>query len=152
MPLLELNDLHQGYRGKPVVRGISLTLGAGAYGLLGPNGAGKSTLLRTVATADRPTSGDLRLFGEEVRTGRQLRAWATSPRASPTPATSPSPTSSATAPGFARCRAGAFRRRRTRPWNASGSPAGRTPPCASSPAECSAGRASPKRSSVNRTW
>ncbi|MER6719017.1 ABC transporter ATP-binding protein [Streptomyces halstedii] len=74
MPLLELNDLHQGYRRKSVVRGVSLTLGAGAYGLLGPNGAGKSTLLRTVATADRPTSGSLRLFGEEVRTGRQLRA------------------------------------------------------------------------------
>ncbi|MER6912379.1 AAA family ATPase [Streptomyces sp. NPDC000594] len=49
MPLLEVNALHQGYRRKPVIRGLDLTLDTGAFGLLGPNGAGKSTLLRSLA-------------------------------------------------------------------------------------------------------
>lgn len=74
MLLVEVNDLHQGYRGKPVVQGVSLTLEAGAFGLLGPNGAGKSTLLRSLATASRPASGTLRLFGRDVRTAKELRA------------------------------------------------------------------------------
>ncbi|GAB3956206.1 ATP-binding cassette domain-containing protein [Streptomyces sparsus] len=73
MPLVEVNDLHQGYRGKQVIQGLSLTLEAGAFGLLGPNGAGKSTFLRSLATASRPASGTLRLFDQEVRTLKQLR-------------------------------------------------------------------------------
>ncbi|MEU7023819.1 ATP-binding cassette domain-containing protein [Streptomyces sp. NPDC046203] len=74
MSLLEVNALHQGYRRKPVIRGIDLELGAGAFGLLGPNGAGKSTLLRTLATIDRPGSGTLRLLGGDVSTAKELRA------------------------------------------------------------------------------
>ncbi|MFI5616584.1 ATP-binding cassette domain-containing protein [Streptomyces sp. NPDC051567] len=74
MPLLEVNDLHQGYRRKPVVRGLNLELDAGAFGLLGPNGAGKSTLLRSLATISRPTSGSIRVFGQEVATAKELRA------------------------------------------------------------------------------
>ncbi|AJE42459.1 ATP-binding cassette domain-containing protein [Streptomyces nodosus] len=74
MPLLEMHALHQGYRGKPVIRGVGLELDAGAFGLLGPNGAGKSTLLRSLATMSRPTSGSIRLFGHEVTTAKQLRA------------------------------------------------------------------------------
>ncbi|WP_344257722.1 ATP-binding cassette domain-containing protein [Streptomyces sodiiphilus] len=69
-----MNGLHQGYRGKPVLRGVSLSLEKGVYGLLGPNGAGKSTLLRVLATAAAPQEGTLRLFGGEVRTRGEVRA------------------------------------------------------------------------------
>ncbi len=74
MLIVDVKDLHQGYRGRPVVRGVSLGLGAGAFGLLGPNGAGKSTLLRSLATVSAPTSGTLRLFGHDVRARKELRA------------------------------------------------------------------------------
>ncbi|MER5361829.1 ATP-binding cassette domain-containing protein [Streptomyces sp. NPDC002785] len=74
MPLIEVNALHQGYKRKPVVRGLDLELDVGAFGLLGPNGAGKSTLLRSLATINRPTSGSVRVFGHEVTTAKQLRA------------------------------------------------------------------------------
>ncbi len=51
----------------PALDRIDLTVRRGSWLLLlGPNGAGKSTLLRVLATLLRPTSGTLRLFGEEA--------------------------------------------------------------------------------------
>lgn len=73
--MLEAIGLSQGYRRKPVIRDLHLTMGAGAFGLLGPNGAGKSTLLRTLATVSPPgRPGQLKLFGEPLLTRKQLRA------------------------------------------------------------------------------
>lgn len=36
------------------------------FGLLGPNGAGKTTLISTITTLEKPTSGDVKVFGESV--------------------------------------------------------------------------------------
>ena len=50
MTQLRLENIHAGYKGTDVLRGISLTLKEGScIGILGPNGAGKSTLLKTVS-------------------------------------------------------------------------------------------------------
>lgn len=38
---------------------IDLVIQPGMFGLLGPNGAGKSTLMRTIATLQKPDSGEL---------------------------------------------------------------------------------------------
>jgi len=46
----------------PILRGLSLTVGAGEItGLIGPNGAGKSTLMKTLAGFLEPDSGQVLL-------------------------------------------------------------------------------------------
>jgi len=50
-----------------VLHGIDLTLARGEFcAVMGPSGSGKSTLLNIVGLLDRPTSGSLRIGGEET--------------------------------------------------------------------------------------
>ena len=66
-PLLEVRDLHAGYRDVPVLRGISLTVGAGEIvALVGQSGSGKSTLLHIAGLLERPTSGEILIDGRAV--------------------------------------------------------------------------------------
>jgi ATP-binding cassette subfamily F protein 3 len=59
--LLTLEGLDAGHSGVAVLRGVDLTLRAGArVGLLGANGAGKSTLVRTLAGELAPLAGERR--------------------------------------------------------------------------------------------
>lgn len=58
MSELKARDLAVGYRGKPVVSGINLTVAPGKIlVVIGPNGAGKTTILRTLAGMTPPVSG-----------------------------------------------------------------------------------------------
>jgi lipopolysaccharide export system ATP-binding protein len=61
LPGLAAQGLAKSYRGRPVVRGVSLELRRGeAVGLLGPNGAGKTTvfyMLTGLVAADKGTVG-----------------------------------------------------------------------------------------------
>lgn len=60
--------------GRAVIDRVSLVVEPGTVlGLVGPNGSGKSTLLRTVYRALRPSSGTVRIDGDDVRslTSRQ---------------------------------------------------------------------------------
>ena len=50
----------------PVLRDISLELDDGeALAVMGPSGSGKSTLLYILGTLERPTSGSLKLEGQD---------------------------------------------------------------------------------------
>jgi phosphonate transport system ATP-binding protein len=62
--------------GKPVLRGINLTIAAqGITAIIGPSGTGKSTLLRCINRLVEPTQGEIRLNGEDLvpLKGRALR-------------------------------------------------------------------------------
>jgi putative ABC transport system ATP-binding protein len=69
-PALELREVVKRYTGPPeleVLRGVSLTVGRGELlAIAGPSGSGKSTLLHVMGTLDRPTSGTVRVAGQEV--------------------------------------------------------------------------------------
>ena len=46
---------------------VSIEIGAGEFlALMGPSGSGKTTLLNMIAAIDRPTSGELRVLGEDI--------------------------------------------------------------------------------------
>lgn len=65
-------SLHAGYPGEEVLRGIDLSVLAGAapLGLLGPSGSGKTTLLATLSGEHRPSAGRVTWAGREVSTLR----------------------------------------------------------------------------------
>jgi branched-chain amino acid transport system ATP-binding protein len=65
--LVELTELHTGYDGIPVVRGLNLHIAAGeVVALLGPNGAGKTTTLLTISGLLKPVEGTVRVLGEDI--------------------------------------------------------------------------------------
>jgi branched-chain amino acid transport system ATP-binding protein len=66
-PVLEVRDLHAGYGDVPVLRGISLTVGAGEIvALVGANGAGKTTTLRAIAGLLAPSRGEIHFGGARI--------------------------------------------------------------------------------------
>ncbi len=63
--IVHTRSLSKRYGKSTALESIDLDLGTGITGLLGPNGAGKTTLLRILATSLAPSSGDLRVLGQD---------------------------------------------------------------------------------------
>jgi branched-chain amino acid transport system ATP-binding protein len=64
--MLKINNLECGYGKLPVLRGVSLEIGAESVGLFGPNGAGKTTLINTIMGMVKPKSGSLEFEGADI--------------------------------------------------------------------------------------
>ncbi len=63
----EARRLEKAYRGRRVVKGVTLTLHAGEIvGLLGPNGAGKTTVFDMMVGLTLPDEGAILLDGEAI--------------------------------------------------------------------------------------
>ncbi|UZJ24146.1 ATP-binding cassette domain-containing protein [Rhodococcus antarcticus] len=66
--MIEVENLSKRYGDKLAVDGLDFTVQPGIVtGFLGPNGAGKSTTMRMIAGLDEPTSGRVRLNGQDYR-------------------------------------------------------------------------------------
>jgi len=66
--VIELEDVAYSYGGGALLAEVSLSLSPGSFHFLtGPSGAGKTTLLKLCYGALVPTSGHLRMFGQDRR-------------------------------------------------------------------------------------
>lgn len=72
MNVIEIKDLVKKYGDLLAVDNISLSIEEGEiYGLLGPNGAGKSTLISMLCSLLHPTSGNVKILGEDVKKNKK---------------------------------------------------------------------------------
>jgi branched-chain amino acid transport system ATP-binding protein len=68
---IELIDLRKSFGSTEVIRGVNLEVNQGErHAIIGPNGAGKSTLYNLITAKYPPTSGRIRLRGQDI-TGRK---------------------------------------------------------------------------------
>lgn len=66
--VIETRDLLKEYRGRAAVEHLNLNIAKGEiYGFLGPNGAGKTTTIRMLLGLIKPTSGSIKVFGQELK-------------------------------------------------------------------------------------
>ncbi len=69
---ISISQLSKRYNsGKLALKNIDLEIPKGLFGLLGPNGAGKTTLMRILVTLLKPTSGQVKLNGLDIRKNRK---------------------------------------------------------------------------------
>ena len=68
-PTLEIKDLHAAVEGKPILKGLNLTVNKGEiHAIMGPNGSGKSTLANALLGHPKYeiTAGSVHFKGEDI--------------------------------------------------------------------------------------
>ena len=75
MPVLELRSISKNFGAIQALTEVDLTIDSGeVVGLMGDNGAGKSTLVKVIAGNFPPSSGEMRLDGDQVRFSKPVEA------------------------------------------------------------------------------
>ncbi|MCK4820483.1 ABC transporter ATP-binding protein [bacterium] len=65
--ILQIESLYKNFGKTKVIEGVDLEINGGeCHAIIGPNGAGKSTLFNLVTGLYKPTSGSIKLKGEEI--------------------------------------------------------------------------------------
>lgn len=69
--VIEINHLYKNYGEVQAVKDLNLTIEKGEmFAFIGPNGAGKSTTIRTCLGLIKPSSGKVKIFGEDILNNR----------------------------------------------------------------------------------
>lgn len=70
-PAIEVRNVDFSYGEAPVLSNVNLSVKSGDFlAIIGPNGGGKSTLMKLVVGLLKPSSGEIRVFGEKVPSKR----------------------------------------------------------------------------------
>lgn len=68
-PIIEVDSLVRHFGRQKVLNGVSFKVYAGdTFIIMGGSGCGKSTLLRHLIGTEKPTSGSIKIFGQEITT------------------------------------------------------------------------------------
>src|ERR1044072_4231464 len=69
--IVEVRNLRKEFADTVAVKDISFAVKRGEiFGLLGPNGAGKTTTIHMMLGLTRPTSGEIKIFGQSLEKNR----------------------------------------------------------------------------------
>jgi len=67
VPIFDVKALNFSVRGQAILSNISLEIFNGEYiAIIGPNGGGKTTLIRMLLGLEKPTNGEIKLFGKKL--------------------------------------------------------------------------------------
>lgn len=67
--IIEVNHLNFGYNDSLILNDISFTVDRGDYlGIIGANGTGKSTLIKLILKIMEPSSGEIKVLGQNINT------------------------------------------------------------------------------------
>ena len=73
LPIFDVKHLNFIVRGQKILSDISFEIFAGEYiAIIGPNGGGKTTLIRMLLGLERPTTGEITIFGKKLK---EFKEW-----------------------------------------------------------------------------
>jgi len=68
VPIFEVKNLSFGVRDVKILSNISMEIFEGEYiAIIGPNGGGKTTLIRLLLGLEKPSSGEIKIFGKKYQ-------------------------------------------------------------------------------------
>jgi len=73
VPIFDVKNINFSANGQKILSNISLDIANGQYiAIIGPNGGGKTTLIRMLLGLEKPTTGEIRLYGKKIK---QFKEW-----------------------------------------------------------------------------
>ena len=67
--IIDVKNLTFNYSDKSVLENITFSISNGDFvGIIGPNGSGKSTLIKLILKILKPTSGEIKIFDQDIET------------------------------------------------------------------------------------
>ncbi|QOY52083.1 metal ABC transporter ATP-binding protein [Candidatus Sulfurimonas baltica] len=68
VPIFDIKNLGFSVKGQSILKNISLEIFGGEYiAIIGPNGGGKTTLIRMLLGLEKPTDGEIKIFGKKLK-------------------------------------------------------------------------------------
>ncbi|SFL31531.1 amino acid ABC transporter ATP-binding protein, PAAT family [Lachnospiraceae bacterium KH1T2] len=75
-PIVEIKNIHKSFGPLEVLKGVDFTVNKGeVVCLIGRSGSGKSTLLRCINLLEKPDSGVINVFGQDILHTRNVNAY-----------------------------------------------------------------------------